>query len=87
MAEKSFDFYIENKISQKKTLTSTELKQQFEAWLKEQDAEWAEYLMSDQVILIFLTGDKGLNATPEREQLPEIMKLLKPIYLNIVYPE
>lgn len=76
----AFDFWIENKVENKRTFFISDVRQLFQKWLPKQKKEWVEYYSSSQVILFFIGAKDGLNAVCDQKYADEICRLLKPDY-------
>lgn len=82
-----FDFWKDNNTDQHHQKTADELKSLFEEWMKTKKHSWLNYYSSDRVIRAFITDKEGLSSVFEQTQYEEIYKLLKPVYMDYVYPK
>jgi len=79
-----FDLWKENKLDQHYQLTAEEFKTKFIDWVKTRDKEWLDYRGLDQVIVLFISMDHGLDSTFDYEQMGEMSKVVEEDYYNII---
>ena len=76
----TFKFWIENKIANEGTFFVSDIRQQFEKWLKKKETDWIEYYGYEQVISYFIGDKDGLNSVGELDRFQELVGFLKPEY-------
>lgn len=78
----AFTFYRENKTTQEVKYFVSDLRNMFQKWLRTKEREWLEYYDTYMVVSTFLTAKDGVNSTYNNSEIDEIVRLLKPDYLN-----
>jgi hypothetical protein len=80
----AFDFWIENKVANKRTFFISDIRQLFQKWLTKQRKDWLIYYNSQAVVSSFIASKDGLNAVCDAKDFEQIRIMLKPDYLAAI---
>lgn len=78
MENLTFNFWVENKKSEKRVYFAADLRQAFNKWLKTKEKSWLVYYSLEMIIRDFIaTKNGGLNAVGDEKQFDNLYRILK----------
>lgn len=80
-----FQFWKDNRLDQKFTLTADELVDKFKTWVASKEVAWINYYSTDRAICAFITDKeelKGLSSVHDSNEFQVMYELLRPIYID-----
>jgi len=80
----TFKFWYENKVTDERTYSMSDIIQLFHEWLKKKDRDWIEYYGTQQIVTFFIADKDGLNSVCDQKDVPELVERMKPIILDYV---